>query len=106
MNKIKLTEDKLDLMIEEAIVDCHDDEECLLGFWNMLDENLEFPFPAKLIGEKVTITDMTEENEQIKVITTRNGKKYTVNIVDIEFDDSIKGAEWIKAYKLWDKGRW
>ena len=102
----QITSEKLDELIEEAIVDCHDDEECLMGFWNMLEENLVFPFSAKVIGEEMMITDMIEKNGQIKVVGERKGKKYTVNITDIEYNDDIKGSEWIEAYKSWNEGRW
>lgn len=106
MNKKKLASEELDKLIEEAIVDCHDDEECLGGFWNMLDEHLVFPFLAKIIGEEVIITDMTEKDGQIKVVGERKGKEYTINITDIEYNDDIKGSEWIEAYKIWNEGRW
>lgn len=104
--KIKLTEDQLEELIEEATVDCRDDEECLMGFSTMIVDNLEFPFPAQIIGEDVTVTEITDDNNQIKAVCERNGKKHTVNILDLKFDNSVvKGSEWVEAYKEWNKGR-
>lgn len=103
----KLTEEQMDALIEEATVDCHDDEECLTGFSTMIDDNLEFPFPAKVIGENVTVTETIEENNQIKAVCERAGKKYEVDIIDLKYDYSIvKGSEWIEAYREWNKGRY
>jgi len=38
----------LESLIEEATVDCYDEEECRIGFLTMLQDNIQTPFEAKL----------------------------------------------------------
>lgn len=94
-----LTDEELEKLIEEATVDCYDESECLAGFAVMIQDNLEFPFVARVIGEKVTVTGVTEEDERILAECERKGKKYNIDILDIEFTSLVKGSEWIDAYK-------
>lgn len=102
----KLTEDQLDALIEEATVDCYDDSECLVGLSTMIDDNVQFPFPAKVIGENVTVLETIEENNHIKAVCLRNDKKHKVDILDLKYNkSSVKGSEWIEAYREWNKGR-
>jgi len=106
MDKNKtLTEEQLDALIEEATVDCYDNYECLIGFSVMIQDNIHAPFPAKVVGEEVTVTDVTEDDNTILAVCQRNGKEYKVNILDLEADYfKIKGSEWIAAYRAWHGG--
>ncbi len=97
----KLTDKELEKLIEEATVDCYDESECLSGFAVMMEDNLEFPFTAKVIGEEVIVTGVTEEKDKILAKCERKGKKYNIDILDIEFTSLVKGSEWIDAYKKW-----
>jgi hypothetical protein len=96
-----LTDEELEKLIEEAIVDCCDESECLSGFAVMIEDNLEFPFVAKVIGEEVIVTGVTEEKDRILAECERKGKKYNIDILDLEFTSPVKGSEWIDAYKKW-----
>ncbi len=96
-----LTDEELEELIEEATVDCHDESECLSGFVVMIEDNLDFPFVAKVIGEEVTVIGITEGRDNILAECERKGKKYDVDILDIEFTSMVKGSEWIDAYKKW-----
>ena len=97
----KLTDDELDELIEEATVDCYDDSECISGFASMIEDNLEFPFSAKVIGEDVMVTGVTQEKDEVLAECERKDKKYTVNILNVEFTSPVKGIEWLDAYKKW-----
>jgi hypothetical protein len=54
---------KLDQMIEEAIVDAYGDSEQTVGFYTMLEDNLAVPFETEILGIKVTVDriDMTDD---------------------------------------------
>ena len=45
-----LYEAELSAMIEEATVDCNDEEEALTGFATLIEENLEVPFETTVLG--------------------------------------------------------
>ena len=71
-----LSEAELNAMIEEATVDCHDEEEALTGFATLVEEDLEVPFETTVLGAKVTVTGATHTSH---------------------------GAEWITAYRRWTR---
>ncbi len=96
-----LTDKELKELIEEATVDCYDESECLSGFAVMIEDNFEFPFVAKVVGEEVIVTGVTEEKDRILAECERKGKKYDIDIQDIEFTSLVKGGEWVDAYKKW-----
>ncbi|SRR5258708_25902929 len=101
MTHKKLNDDELDDLIEEATIDCYDDSECLSGFAVMIGDNLEFPFLAKVIGEEVTVTGVTDKSGEILAECERKGKRYTVDILNVEFISPVKGTGWIDAYRKW-----
>ena len=45
-----LDEEAIDAAWEEAVADACDDEERLAGFANAIENELQFPFPAKVMG--------------------------------------------------------
>ena len=51
--------ERLEELIEEATVDCYDEEEQHSGLLTMIEDEVVFPFDAKVIGEIVQITGMT-----------------------------------------------
>ena len=100
----KLSQKKLDGLIDEATIDCYDDYESRMGFYTMLEDNLSFPFKAKVVGEEVKIIGIASENERIDAICQRNGKKYSVDILNIDYNPSeVIGSEWIEAYRKWSE---
>lgn len=40
----------LDELVEEAIVDAHDEDEQLAGFCTMIEESLALPFTTRVLG--------------------------------------------------------
>ena len=48
-------EERLRELIAEATVDCYGEEEACWGLWTMLEEELDFPLAASLLGETVEI---------------------------------------------------
>lgn len=95
--------DDLDALIEEATVDAYDEYEQRVGFYTMMEDNLVFPFPAKVIGATVSVQGIDMKNEErILAKVKRVGKEYTVDILDLEIDDKkVNGSEWIDAYRKW-----
>lgn len=106
MTKKKLTEEQLESLIEEAMIDCYDEGECRVGFLTMMQDNIPTPFKAKLIGEIVEVVDFDGDDRRVQAIIKRQGKKYPVNILDLIIDEKVvKGTEWIDAYRRWELGQ-
>ena len=46
----ELSDEELDALVEEAMVDAYGDDEQLGGFAVMIEDNLEFPFETTVLG--------------------------------------------------------
>ena len=71
---------QLEALIEEATVDCYNDEEAATGLFTMIDENLEVPFNATILGVAVCVEriDMNDAGE-IVAICRRNHHRQTIH---------------------------
>jgi len=92
----------LESLIEEATVDCYDEEECRIGFLTMLQDNVQTPFEAKLNGEIVIVKRIDGDDRVIKAFIKKGKTTYPVDILDLEIEQNVLGYEWIAAYKKWE----
>ena len=98
-----LSEAELDVLIEEATVDCYNEEEQITGLFTMLEEHLVLPFETSVLGMTVTVTrvDLTV-SDQIIALCRRDGVKQAIPILDLPIPaPAPDGAEWIEAYRRW-----
>ncbi len=98
---------RLTALIDEAIIDCYDEVEQHSGLLTMIEENVECPFQAKVIGEKVTVIgfEWPQEGYGLFAVCERNGRKYRVDINSLEYQKPRPvGYEWIEAYVFWREG--
>jgi hypothetical protein len=103
----KVSNARLDEMIEEATVDCYNESEAATGLFTMLEENLVVPFTTILLGVEVTVqkVDITERDE-IVAVCRRGRERRKVPILDLPLPKPRpKGSEWIDAYRRWVKRR-
>lgn len=98
------TDEELEELIEEAIVDAYDEYEQRVGFETVIQDNVSVPFTAKLAGDEVTISKIDGDDRVIKAFVKKGGKSYPVDILDLEIDSSVEGSEWIAAYRKWERG--
>jgi len=105
---MKTSPERIQELIEEAIIDAYDEEEQFMGFFNMIEENVKTPFKAKVIGEEVEVVEITMgETNEFLAVCKRNGKKHTVNLTSLKFCDPLPaGYEWIEAFLEWKKNDW
>jgi len=102
-----VSDNQLDRMIEEAIVDAYGGSEQTTGFYTMLEENLVVPFQTEILGVEVTVDriDMTDD-EQIVAVCARGKSRQRVPILELPLPDPPpKGSEWIDAYRRWARER-
>jgi hypothetical protein len=103
----RLSEAKLDAMIEEATADAYGDSEQIMGFFCLLEEHLELPFQTEVLGIEVTVegVEVTEE-EQLVAVCFRGKSRQRISILDLPLPDPPpQGAEWIEAFRRWARGR-
>ncbi|CAN5396210.1 hypothetical protein BH10ACI1_BH10ACI1_32320 [soil metagenome] len=90
----------LEELIDEGTVDCYDEYEQKSGMMCSVEMAVECPFEAKVIGEKVIVTKL-KEDEELMAVCEKNGKSYEINIDSLEFIKPYpNGYEWIEAYQL------
>ena len=97
-----LSEAELDAMVEEATVDCYDEEEALTGFATLVEENLEVPFETTILGVTVTVTGVTHTSHGLVADCARGRHRQPIHVLGLPFPDPPpKAAEWIAAYRRW-----
>ena len=100
----QLAPDKLDALVTEAIVDCHDREEQLMGLFNMIEENLATPFDTSVLGGPVVVESVEERDDRIVAICTRGSERQAIALLDLPMPSPPpSGAEWIEAYRHWSR---
>jgi predicted P-loop ATPase len=104
MSKFITPDEILEKLIEEGTVDCYDEYEAKAGMMCCVEDQVECPFEAKVIGEKVTIIDLKSENE-LMAVCEKNGERFEVNIDSIKVLEPFPdGYEWLEAYQLFIEG--
>jgi hypothetical protein len=94
---------RLDAMVEDATVDCHDEDEQASGLYTMIADNLALPFQTVVLGVDVTVedVDLTDRGE-IVALCSRGQFRQPISILDLPLPvPPPEGAEWIDAYRRW-----
>ncbi len=93
---------KLNALVSEATVDSNDEEEQLMGLFNMIEENLALPFETSILGAPVVVESVEEREDRIVAICTRGSERQAVSLLDLPVPSPPPpGAEWIEAYRHW-----
>lgn len=93
---------ELEALVSEATVDCHDEEEQLLGFFNMIEENLAVPFETSILGIPAVVESVEERKHRIVAICRRGNERQVISLLDLAMPSPPpRGSEWIEAYRHW-----
>lgn len=103
--KITPSEKKMyEKIIEEATMDCKDEEEQIVGWECVFDENVHTPCNCIIGKEKAILEKISSDDNNnviigvVKLVKT----KIRVLIQDITLEDS-EAMNYINAYKYWCK---
>ena len=103
----RISTDRLDAMIEEAIVDAYTESEQAVGFHATVEQHLQLPFETVVLGVAVTVkkVDVTGAGEIIAVCC-RGRERQAIPLLELPLPDPPPtGWEWIEAYRRWARGR-
>lgn len=92
-------------LIAEATVDAYNESEQRTGFLTMLEEHLDMPFEATILGVSVIVerVDVTDD-DQIVAICRRGRLQQAVPILELPLPTPRPaGTEWIDAYRRWSR---
>jgi hypothetical protein len=94
---------QLDALVEEATVDCSDEEEQVTGLYTMIVDHLAVPFQTTILGVDVTVEDidMTGRGD-IVARCSRGAFEQVVSLHDLPLPTPRpEGEQWIEAYRYW-----
>jgi len=97
------SEAELEVLVEEATIDCYNESEQVCGLYTMMENDLALPFETKIMGIAVVVEqiDLTERDEII-AICKREAKRQRIALLDLPLPSPPPaGAQWIAAYRHW-----
>jgi hypothetical protein len=99
---------QLNKLIEEATVDCNNQEEQASGFFAMIEQNLAVPFATRVLGVEVLVVEVEiDDDSGLKVVCERGSERQRIGLTDLPLPSPPPaGAEWIAAYRHWVRGTW
>jgi hypothetical protein len=94
-------------MIEDALVDCHDEDEALMGIYTMIENELDVPFRTAVLGADVVVERVGFNDADEVVAFCRRGKALQrISLVDLPLPSPPpRGWEWILVIERWSRGR-
>lgn len=98
----KLGHKQLDALVEEATVDCYDEDEQLAGLFTMIENELAVPFQTTVLGVEVTVEDIDLTGRAIVAYCRRGAHRQAIGVLDLPLPKPPpEGAQWIEAYRHW-----
>jgi Calcium binding len=102
----ELSEAELDALVEQAIVDAYGDDEQLVGFYTMIDDNLALPFTTTVLGVEADVVRVDVTDSGIVALCARGAVRQAIPILDLRLPvPAPPGSEWIAAYRRWAGGQ-
>ena len=96
----ELSKAELYELVEQAVVDAHDEEEQMMGFYNMIEDCLALPFTTTVLGVEVNVESVDLTDSGLVAICTRGAHRQAISIIDLPLPvPPPRGSEWIAAYR-------
>jgi hypothetical protein len=99
-------ERRLQALLDEAIVDCYDEEEQFMGVLITLNERLGWPLTAQWAGHTVEVLGLDESASNLRrgmvANVRREGGEYMIGLADLTFSHLDEtSAEWLAMFHWW-----
>ena len=94
----------LEALIEEITVDCYGEDEELTGFLTYLEDALERPVEATVVGVPVSIVGVDCPAGALRGLVARcrrDGTEYEVSLLDVVLPRGSELARVLAAYRYW-----
>jgi len=100
-----MTEDDLDKLVQEITTDAYGDHEQLWAFHAALEEGVELPCDAFVIGEPVSVVGLDYDGNERRGLVARckrgDGSEYAVSAFDIVLAEQARGGHLFAVYRRW-----
>ncbi len=102
MSRARRADPDLDGLIAEITVDCHDEDEALMGFENAFDDAC-LPCAGTVIGEEVEVLSVGASDGRRELIATceRLGRRHEIALLDVQIDADAATSRLLAAYRRW-----
>ncbi|MGH3621392.1 MAG: calcium-binding protein, partial [Sciscionella sp.] len=91
---------ELDDLISEIVVDCYDEDECMMAFCTVLEDEIPLPFEIVFLGMPVEVIAIGAGLAPVVVATCRRGTETgDVDLTSLTFPDGSVAA-WLQAAYL------
>src|SRR5262249_18134836 len=103
----RLSKQRLEALVEEAIVDAYGESEQRVGFLCMLQEHLACPFTTEILGQPVRV-ERIDSNDAVEIVAVCRRERHRQLIAILNLPAPLPpptGWEWIEAYRYWARGR-
>jgi hypothetical protein len=90
--------------IEVILTDAYGEAEQMSAFLTVLGEEIDFPVPATLLGNPVTVTGLDEDDVTLSLLARCQGRRERIAFADLEFQPETIEA-WLHAAYLTHLGR-
>lgn len=98
----ELSEEELDDLVAQAIVDAYGDDEQLTAFYTLIEENLALPFATTVLGVEADVTAVDLTDSGIVAVCVRGAHRQAVPVLDLPLPvPAPVGAERIAALRHW-----
>jgi hypothetical protein len=105
----KLDEAEVNEAMDEACVDAYGEDEQHSGLLTMIEDEVEFPFPAMVLGEEVEVVDIEWPQDDpfgLDLVCQRGGKRYPIEARSVELLAPFpEGHLYLAAYLAWKRNR-
>jgi Calcium binding len=106
--KFKTSKTQLDKLLGEAMVDAYGDEEQFSSVVVTLQDNLPFPFEAKVIGETVEVIGIDDRRSGLGrgviAVVRKGNREFRVALSELEMPENFKGRKWLEMYQYYIQG--
>ncbi|PKO22716.1 MAG: hypothetical protein CVU38_07975, partial [Chloroflexi bacterium HGW-Chloroflexi-1] len=102
-----LSEDRYRELLDQATVDCYNnEEEQLMSILYTLEEQLDFPLNAQILGEQVELLGLDDRASNLRrgivARVRKGGVEYRVGLSELAFVGlDPASAEWLEMYRRW-----
>ena len=101
----KSLEADLDSLIDEIIVDAYGEDEQLWAFRQAIEDEVELPADAFVIGEPVSVIRIDYEGNPLRGLHAtcrkQDGVEHIVAFADVSFPEGTRGARYHASYRKW-----
>ena len=99
------SEEELNDLVDQITVDAYNDDEQLWAFRQVIEDEIDLPADAFVLGEPVTVMEIDYDGNERRGLTAKlrreDASEHIVSASDLIFPEGSKGADYMAAYRTW-----